>query len=427
LSDPGRFALSCGGMVIHGGVWCGKGFTAAGELRFIGAELRATLSLRYATLSNPGRDAIKLDRASLGEFHGAGLTVKGGQISLIGTRVTGHLNLERARLGEDGDVDDETAIWLEGATIGGILRMTWLRTAGEVRIRNSVIHGRVLLMHSWLEATDEVALRFTRNEVDTDVVCHDLVSIGETRFVDSRIGRHLDMDQVCLVNPGGVALDARMLRAAEVSLVPGQAVQGSVVLEHARIGLLRDDPAAWPDQMRLDGLVYEALLPALPARRRLEWLASDAYGYQPQPYEQLAAHYTKIGQPVEARRVLHTREHRQRRTKPFLGRLWSVLQDVTVAYGYQPWRPLMWLAVLLIVGAVTFGISRPAALVSGAAPHFNPVIYTLDLLLPIVDLGQEHAFDPEGAAQWFSYFLIAAGWILATTIAAGVARTLSRR
>lgn len=445
LSDPGRFALSCGGMAIHGGVWCGKGFTAEGELRFIGAQLRATLSLRGATLNNPGRDALKLDRASVGELHGADLTVRGGQISLIGTQVAGHVNLERARLGEtgqtgtngtngtndqagrSGDVDDETAIWMEGVTIGGILRLTWLRTVGEVRIRGSVIHGRVLLMHSWLEGTDEVALRFTRNEVDTDVVCDDLVTIGEARFVDSHIGRHLDLDQVCLVNPGGVALDARMLRAAEVSLLPAQPVQGSVILEYARIGLLRDDPAIWPDEMRLDGLTYEALRPALPARRRLEWLAHDPNGYQPQPYEQLAAHYAKTGQPVEARRVLHTREHRQRRTKPLLGRLWGVLQDVTVAYGYQPWRPLMWLALLLVVGAVTYGIAPPAPLPGGEAPHFNPVIYALDLLLPIVDLGQEHAFNPAGAAQWFSYFLIAAGWILATTIAAGVARTLSRR
>jgi hypothetical protein len=436
LSDPGRFALSCGGMVIHGGVWCAQGFTADGELRFIGAQLRATLSLRGATLRNPGRDALNLDRASLGELHGAGLTVSGGQVSLIGTQVAGHINLEHARLGENGengendggeDVDDETAIWLEGVTIGGILRLTWLRTVGEVRIRNSVIHGRVLLMHSWLEGTDEVALRFTRNEVDTDVVCDDLVTIGEARFVDSRIGRHLDLDQVSLVNPGGVALDARMLRAAEVSLLPGRPVHGLVILEHARIELLRDDPATWPAEVRLDGLTYEALQPALPARRRLEWLARDTNGYQPQPYEQLAAYYGRTGQPVEARRVLHTREHRQRQAKPFLGRLWGVLQDVTVAYGYQPWRPLMWLALLLGIGAVTYQISPPNALVPGEEPHFNAVIYALDLLLPIVDLGQERAFDPAGAEQWFSYFLIAAGWILATTIAAGVARTLSRR
>ena len=62
----------------------------------------------------------------------------------------------------------------------------------------------------------------------------------------------------------------------------------------------------------------------------------------------------------------------------------------------------------------------------GDTPHFNAVIYTLDLLLPVIDLGQKHAFNPAGGEQWFSYVLIAAGWLLATTIAAGVARVLSR-
>ena len=59
--------------------------------------------------------------------------------------------------------------------------------------------------------------------------------------------------------------------------------------------------------------------------------------------------------------------------------------------------------------------------------HFNSVIYTLNLLLPVVDLGQKHAFNPAGAEQWFAYLLTAAGWVLATTIAAGAARVLSRR
>jgi hypothetical protein len=58
---------------------------------------------------------------------------------------------------------------------------------------------------------------------------------------------------------------------------------------------------------------------------------------------------------------------------------------------------------------------------------FNAVIYTLDLLLPVVDLGQKHAFDPAGAEQWLSYLLVAAGWVLVTTVAAGAARVLSRR
>ena len=55
------------------------------------------------------------------------------------------------------------------------------------------------------------------------------------------------------------------------------------------------------------------------------------------------------------------------------------------------------------------------------------MIYTLDLLLPVIDLGQKHAYNPAGIEQWLSYLLTAADWILATTIAAGVARIITRR
>ncbi|MQA85338.1 MAG: hypothetical protein GEV03_12105 [Streptosporangiales bacterium] len=103
------------------------------------------------------------------------------------------------------------------------------------------------------------------------------------------------------------------------------------------------------------------------------------------------------------------------------------MQDLAVAYGYQPWRAVGWMALLLTAGTVLYSRTPPPPLKAGEAPHFNAVIYTLDLLLPIVDLGQERAFNPAGTQQWFSYLLIAAGWILATTIAAGVARVLSRR
>jgi hypothetical protein len=54
------------------------------------------------------------------------------------------------------------------------------------------------------------------------------------------------------------------------------------------------------------------------------------------------------------------------------------------------------------------------------------VIYSLDLL-PVVNLGQKYAFNPSGAEQWLTYLLMAGGWILVTTIAAGAARVLSRR
>jgi len=54
-------------------------------------------------------------------------------------------------------------------------------------------------------------------------------------------------------------------------------------------------------------------------------------------------------------------------------------------------------------------------------------VYTIDLLLPIVDFGQERAYQPTGAAQWLAYGLTAAGWILATTVAAGLTHVLKRQ
>ncbi|MEU8990569.1 hypothetical protein AB0C98_29840 [Streptomyces sp. NPDC048558] len=54
-------------------------------------------------------------------------------------------------------------------------------------------------------------------------------------------------------------------------------------------------------------------------------------------------------------------------------------------------------------------------------------MYTLDLLLPVVGFGRQQAFNPQGRQQWLAAALIAAGWILATTVAAGLTRTLARR
>jgi len=58
---------------------------------------------------------------------------------------------------------------------------------------------------------------------------------------------------------------------------------------------------------------------------------------------------------------------------------------------------------------------------------WNPFLFTLDLLIPIVDFGNKSRWALTGASQWFSAGLIAAGWVLATTVAAGVTRMLRRQ
>jgi hypothetical protein len=85
------------------------------------------------------------------------------------------------------------------------------------------------------------------------------------------------------------------------------------------------------------------------------------------------------------------------------------------------------LALGLLLGTVVYGLHHPRPIEPGKAPDFNALIYTLDLLLPIIDFGQEKAFNPHGGYQWLAYVLIATGWILATTVVAGINRALSRQ
>ncbi len=124
---------------------------------------------------------------------------------------------------------------------------------------------------------------------------------------------------------------------------------------------------------------------------------------------------------------LPTNATAEKRTEGSLGaRLWGHVQDLTVGYGYRPMRAAAWFIALLIAGSVAFALHQPTPTQPGQMIGFNPFIYTLDLLLPLVDFGQERAFTGQGVDAWLAYALIAAGWLLVTTITAGMTRALRR-
>ena len=56
----------------------------------------------------------------------------------------------------------------------------------------------------------------------------------------------------------------------------------------------------------------------------------------------------------------------------------------------------------------------------------NAFAYTFDMLIPIGAFGLRSAYASTGPAQWLAYALIAAGWILATAVIAGITRTIRR-
>ncbi|TDB88813.1 hypothetical protein [Actinomadura sp. 7K534] len=430
LRNPGGVALAAGGLTVEGPFLAERGFTAEGEVRMPGAQIRMFLSLAGASLSAPDGAALWADGVTVGDIDAADLTVAGGRVSLVGAQVGNDLTLTGADLDASGarPGGGKIALIADNIAVGGTFDCRRLRARGEVRAVVGRISGRLLLTGARLEKPGgRTCLRLSRAEIAADLFCTDLHATGRVKLSGTRVGARVDLAGARLADPGGVALDARTLQAGELILRPSEPVQGEVVLAHARVGVLRDDPRTWARALSLDGLAYESLEPRLPARERLRWLALDPAGHHPQPYERLAAHYTAMGEPGEARRVLLAKERLAHRAGTPAGRVWGLLQEATVAYGYQPWRAVLWLALLVTAGGLVYGTHPPRPLKADEAPHFNPVVYTLDLLLPLVDLGQQRAFNPAGGYQWFSYALVAAGWILVTVIAAAVARVLSRR
>lgn len=423
LHSPGGRALSAGGVSIDGGLWCQEGLHVEGEFRLIGARLGGHLNLTGATLANPGGIALNLDRSTLTDVDATGLTVTGGTVSFAGAQTSGQIGLIGARLDPGAGRD---ALYGDGASIGGHLLMNRIRATGAVSLRTCKIGTRVWLIKAELRNPGDVALRLSRSEVGADIFFGGSTVVGTVKLTGARVGSYAKFDGVRLSEPGGVALDAKSLRAGTLEVHTTEPIEGLVDLRQARVDQYVDDPAMWPEQMALDGFGYGSLEPHLPARDRLRWLDRDPQNHQSQQYEQLAAAYNALGQSANARTVLYAKERRERTGRSVLGRVWGVLQDATVAYGYRPWRAVLWLLALLAAGSITFALAPPPPLIAGQAPHFNAVIYTLDLLLPVVDLGQKHAFNPAGALQWLSYTLIAAGWILATTVARAAARSLGR-
>ncbi|MEU0740425.1 membrane-associated oxidoreductase [Streptomyces sp. NPDC006134] len=388
-------------------------------LRLYGCRLRE-LNLSESALPGLIAHAVRVDgvlRMTRARFHGT--------VRLSGSEIAGSVYLESARIHASPDTEGPV-LQLNQAVLGADLWAPGLRTRGAARLSGASVAGQLNLRDAVLDAGEGTALDAQNLVVGTSVSAGCLRARGLLDFRGARVPGTLDLAHASLSRPGGVALRATSSVVGELWLFSGERVQGALRLRRARIDSLSLDPEMLPDEVYLNDLSYTALVPHHPAERRLPMLERDGDGYVPYAYEQLTAAYRRTGDDDAARRVQLAKQRRHRRTLPWYGRAWGYLQDVTVGYGFRPMRALVWLLTLLALGSAAFGLEHPAPLKPSEAPQFNPVFYTLDLLLPVVSFGQETAFAPRGAHQWLAYLLIVTGWILATTVVAGVSRAVSR-
>lgn len=396
-----------------------------GQVVLTAGHITGALQMQRARLDYPDGVALLANRLVVDADLLAREAVVDGQFRLAAARIGGDVWLDGATLRHEGRRALDGFKLSVGA---GLLARFGFSAAGEVALNDANVEREVDFRGANLSNPGGDALTAIGLRAGTYIwLAEGFAADGAIRVSRARVGAEIFLSGVRVTNPGGDAIRCRYTQAATLVLDSDSSVDGTVDLRYSQFTDIRDNPACWPVSVRLSGLRYDALDPPLPPAQRVQWLRRDVDGYLPQNYETLAAMYRRLGDDASARFVLLARERERRAQLPWYNRVWSWLQEVTVGYGYRPLRATAWLAVFLALGTLVFGLHHPPPLQATAHPAFNPFIYTVDLLVPLVSLGMRDSYDPQGPQRWLAYFLIAAGWIFVTTIAAGILRVLRRQ
>jgi hypothetical protein len=373
-----------------------------------------------------------------------------GRLDVAGADVPYELRLERCWLDEPVEARDAKLRVVSlircrapafnglGSQVDGPVALTGSRLGG-VALADATIAGRLHLTGAQLSNADGYAFLGTRLTVAQSVICHELTATGRIRMREAQIGGAFIFSGARLANPGGIALDLHGVQIGHgLDFDKGFAAVGEVRLSGARVdGQLQVDgeiagtldvSRAQVQSMllasgraaptRLDGLSYADLKPDEPAAVRLGWLRRDPDGYRAQPYEQLAAHYRRLGHDEQARRVMLAKRRAYRATRSWWWRVPGLVIDGLSGYGYAPGRAVSWLCAAWLAGWWYFagGGSRPP----------DAALYAFDLLVPTSPFGLEGRFPQEGAGLLVAVVLQVLGWALSLAVLPAVARAFNR-
>jgi hypothetical protein len=420
-----------------------SGTAVDGEIRLRGARIGGSIEADGAKIASPDGFAIDADGLEArGSFLLRGADVRGG-INLSGVRLGGDVNLAGARIERPGEI----ALNGDGIAARGDMAMRAATIAGEVRLVGAQFGGDIDCTSATFAQPGGYALRLNRARIDGAFFLRQGASIlGTLDLTATEIGA-IDDEQACWPQ------------------------KGDLLLNRCRYGAFIGGP-----------------IDAASRLRWLERQVSKRWeeDFWPQPYEQLATVLREMGHDEEARTVLIVKERLQRRARrsrakrPLL-RVALALNDgllaVTVRYGRQPLLALLWLILFWAIGVVVFGLAEknsalkpnsPVVLRSlewtmcnlrktdsrympstgqvmpgraspgqtqlscflnqpeaSSYPEFNPLMYSLDALLPVMEIGQKQYWRPDPAKPNgvltlnYYYFLSVIGWALSLLAVAG--------
>ncbi len=433
----------------RGGLYL-RGAAIAGEVRLSSARLGGNLECDAATIELANGFALSCDGIEARSVLARGTTFRGG------------INLSGARLGADFDGTGATVQRTDGVAVAADA----LDAGGSVLLRAARIEGEVRLVGSRIGG-------------DLDCTGASLVNPGRDALQASRA----TIEGAFFLRKGAAVDGALALTGTSIDSIHDEPAcwpkPGNLLLNRCRYGGFMDGPA--DAETRLDWL----------SRQTPERWGED---FWPQPYEQLASVFREMGHDEDARAVLIAKERLQRlaRRRRARSRVWRLilaakdgLLGATVAYGRQPLLAFVWLIFFWLLGVLVFwnaereGAFKPRSPVilrspewtlcglgrseqrflaltqqmsygraeknetqltcfrnqweAASYPTFNAWIYSLDTLLPVLDMNQKTYWLPDpnkeggNSALGYFYFQSIVGWALSLLAVAGFSGLVKSR
>lgn len=260
------------------------------------------------------------------------------------------------------------------------------------------------------------------------------------------------------------------------------AVQGSVSVQRTTADALADDYDSWAKAqcIFLDGFKYSRIVEGpTSAAERIRWLKRQDLGeqsanFKPQPWEQLIVVLGDMGHDADARAVAIAKQEAQRAAGKFTGvaRPLHWLYGLLAGYGYKPLNTICAMLLVFSFGCMIFDYAEQRGWMAPTSPiihanepiadacavpqdsrlttwticpqlpneytTYNPILYSLDLVLPLVNLQQEQDWAPivtvngsewalpRAVVRFYMWFEILFGWAASLLLVAVLGNLVKR-
>jgi len=437
LDGSHTLGIRASGLDVRNNLRMSKGFQSVGAVVLDHAKVGLDLDLGGAILryaKSPGDPFPEKLHATLFAYL---ISVGGnvwlnhrfvsyGAVDLGGARIGGNLHFDSGRFINPNNV----AIAVPGASVDGVVYLAGWGKDGDVEVTG--------------------VANFSFDRVTNNFIVDHAKFLGAPGDNHGFVGTSMTV--------------ARSFTWRNVTLQNGARLD----LRDASVEALLDDQQSWPAPGKLivDGFIYNGLESEAGNRvekrarfesdernavdSRLRWLALQPPGFYSQPYNELAKYYSGTGDDAAAATVLVAEEDDRYQRMGLLGRLSGDFLRATIGYGHRPLLAFNWSILIVLIGWVVVMMGKRAGVMRLTWPentpppstdHFNglhPLLYSLDVFLPFVDLHQEHYWWPDegskgectfagrtitirgSSLRLYLWMQIIAGWLLSAIFVAGI-------